>query len=61
MPHIAIVEDEPEAADVLVSFIDRYAGEKDVELEKRSQSATAVTETKQFFFCSHCFLLNMNT
>lgn len=32
MPHIAIVEDEPEAADVLASFIDRYAGEKDVEL-----------------------------
>ena len=32
MPHIALVEDEPEAADVLASFIDRYAGEKGVEL-----------------------------
>ena len=28
MPNIALVEDEPEAADVLASFIARYAGEK---------------------------------
>lgn len=32
MPHIAIVEDEPEAGDVLASFIARYADEKDTEL-----------------------------
>lgn len=32
MPHIAIVEDEPEAADVLASFIDRYADEKQIKL-----------------------------
>lgn len=32
MPHIAIVEDEPEAADVLASFVGRYAKEKSVEL-----------------------------
>ncbi len=33
MPHIALVEDEREAADVLAAFIDRYSAEKDVELE----------------------------
>ena len=32
MPNIALVEDEPEAADVLASFIARYAGEKGLEL-----------------------------
>ena len=32
MPNIALVEDEPEAADVLAAFIGRYAAEKDVEL-----------------------------
>ena len=28
MPNIALVEDEPEAADVLASFVARYADEK---------------------------------
>lgn len=32
MPNIALVEDEPEAADVLAAFIARYAGEKGLEL-----------------------------
>ena len=32
MPNIALVEDEPEAADVLASFIARYADEKGLEL-----------------------------
>lgn len=32
MPNIALVEDEPEAADVLASFIGRYADEKGLEL-----------------------------
>ena len=32
MPNIALVEDEPEAADVLASFIARYAGEKGLDL-----------------------------
>lgn len=32
MPNIALVEDEPEAADVLASFVARYADEKGLEL-----------------------------
>lgn len=32
MPNIALVEDEPEAADVLAAFIARYADEKGLEL-----------------------------
>ena len=32
MPNIALVEDEPEAADVLASFVARYADEKGLDL-----------------------------
>ncbi len=50
MPHIAIVEDEPEAAGTLAAFIDRYGSEKGVELViTRFSNAMDFEVTRQRF------------